>query len=330
MNCTSHSKRLEIISCTDDTYLTELKKHVLKGLTSPQKYISSKYLYDAYGSVLFEKICLLPEYYLTRAEMSLLKNAAPAIMKDFRRGDIVEFGSGANWKIKTLLDAANERNNTDLRYVPVDVSESALIEASEELLGIYSNLRVTGIVADFTKEVQNIPANGNKLFVFLGSTIGNLSEEEGVHFLRKITALMERNDQLLLGFDMLKSKDILEPAYNDSQGITAEFNKNSLNVINRELDGDFKLEHFDHAAYLNTEKEQIEMHLLANRNVSVNIQELDLTIEMKKGETIHTEISRKFTRESIGNLAQGAGLSTYRWFSDCDGWFSLVAMKRGM
>jgi len=262
--------------------------------------------------------------------MSLLKNAAPAIMKDFRQGDIVEFGSGANWKIKTLLDAANERNNTDLRYVPVDVSESALIEASEELLGIYSDLRVTGIVADFTKEVQNIPANGDKLFVFLGSTIGNLSEEEGVHFLRKITALMERNDQLLLGFDMLKSKDILEPAYNDSQGITAEFNKNSLNVINRELDGDFKLEHFDHVAYLNTEKEQIEMHLLANRNVSVNIQELDLTIEMKKGETIHTEISRKFTRESIGNLAQGAGLSTYRWFSDCDGWFSLVAMKRGM
>ncbi|MCF6149546.1 MAG: L-histidine N(alpha)-methyltransferase [Candidatus Kuenenia sp.] len=324
MHYTAYPDRLEIISYTIDTYSCDLKEHIREGLTAPQKYISSKYFYDAYGSTLFEKICKLPEYYLTRTELSILKESAPEIMEEFQKGDIIELGSGANWKIKILLNATDEANLSDIRYMPVDVSESALIDASEELLEVYPDLKVTGIVADFTKHLEKLPTLDNRFFTFLGSTIGNLTEKEGIHFMKNISSLMEKNDRFLLGFDMLKAKEMIERAYNDTQGVTSEFNKNSLNVVNRELNADFNPDHFDHIAFLNAEKEQIEMHLKANRDVSVEIRDLDLTIEMEKGETIHTEVSRKFTQKSIETLAEGASLKINRWFTDPRKWFSLV------
>jgi len=326
VNHTLITERMEIINCMNDTFHNDLKRDVLKGLTAPQRFIPSKYFYDTRGSNLFEEICLLPEYYLTRTELSILKDAAPVIMENFQEGDLIELGSGANWKIRTLLDAAYKSYPANIRYVPVDVSESALLGASKRLLEIYPDLKVLGIVADFTKHIGQIPVERNKLFVFLGSTIGNFKEEDSNIFLKNIACLMGPDDRLLLGIDMVKPRETLEFAYNDTQGITSEFNKNILSVINRKLGANFNSDHFDHIAFLNIEKERVEMHLQANRNVSAEIKGLDLSVEIKKGETIHTEICRKFSRESAEKMVNKAGLKTTRWFSDPKGWFSLIEL----
>ncbi|MDR4507210.1 MAG: L-histidine N(alpha)-methyltransferase [Candidatus Brocadiaceae bacterium] len=330
MNTIFDTDRLEIISNTQDTYAEDLKTHILEGLTAPQKFIPSRYFYDAHGSYLFEKICHLPEYYLTRSELAILEDSAPVIMEDFQKGDLIELGSGANWKIKTLLEAAYQAPQANIRYVPVDVSEDALLKASTELLNIFPDLKVYGIVADFTKHADIIPTERNKLFIFFGSTIGNLSEEEGALFLKKIVQLMTPNDRLLLGLDMIKPKETLERAYNDSQGITSAFNKNSLSVVNRELGANFILNNFDHVAFLNREREQIEMHLRANQKVSVEINSLGLHIEIEKGETIRTEISRKFSKESAEKMATNAGFTITQWFTDPKGFFSLVEFMPDM
>ena len=317
---------METINYINNTYHDDIKQDVQSGLTASQKFIPSKYFYDAHGSHLFEKICHLPEYYLTCTELSILKNAAPTVMDYFQEGDLVELGSGANWKIRTLLDAIPKNKLSNMRYIPVDISEAALKAASEELLKIYPGLKVLGIVADFTKHMDMIPGGRDKLFVFFGSTIGNFNRDECDIFLRSITNSMMADDRLLLGIDILKPKDILERAYNDSSGITSKFNKNILNVLNRELNANFNLDHFNHRAIFNTEKERIEMYLQANRDVSVKISSTGLKVELKKGETIHTEICRKFSEDSVEQMAFNAGLSVTKWFSDSKGWFSLVEM----
>lgn len=317
---------MEIINCMNGTYHNDIKQDVINGLTASRKFIHSKYFYDACGSHLFEKICCLPEYYITRTELSILRNAAPAIMDHFQEGDIVELGSGANWKIRALLDTVPENKLSNIRYIPVDVSETALKAAAEELLKVYPGLKVLGIVADFTRHMEIIPGGRDKLFVFFGSTIGNYNKDECNTFLKSIAASMTTGDRFLLGIDMLKPKDILERAYNDSSGITSEFNKNILNVLNRELDADFNLDHFNHLAVFNTEKERIEMYLQANRDVSVKISSTGLKVELKKGETIHTEICRKFSKDNIDRMAFNAGLSITNRFSDPEGWFSLIEM----
>lgn len=311
----------------NDTYRSEIRKDILHGLTASQKFIPSKYFYDARGSQLFEEICVLPEYYPTRTEMSILKHGAPDIMSSFQNGDLVELGSGANWKIRMLLDAADESKLPTLRYVPVDVSETTLIAASEELLEIYPELEVLGIVADFTRHMDVIPHDRPKLIVFFGSTIGNFNEEESITFLRRVSNSMKPGDRFLMGLDMLKPKKTLEEAYNDSQGITSEFNKNVLSVLNRELNANFNLSYFDHIAFFDEEKEQVEMHLRANRNVLVEISDLELIVELEKGETIHTEICRKFSRASAEQMVCEAGLIITQWFSDAKEWFSLAELR---
>ncbi len=320
------AERIEILNYIHDGFRHEIRRDVLKGLTPEQKCIPSKYFYDAYGSRLFREICRLPEYYQTRTELSILENSANLIMKNFRKGDIIELGSGENLKIRTLLNAAFTSPAADICYMPVDVSESTLIESSRELIGIYSDLRVVGIVADFTKHLENIPLERKKLFVFLGSTIGNFSNGERQVFLKAFSCLMGPHDRFLLGIDMIKPAEILELAYNDLGGVTAEFNKNILSVVNRELKADFDKSHFDHLAFYNGAEEQVEMHLRANRDVSVEIEDLDLSISLRKGETVHTEICRKFSRRSTENMAEEAGLKISRWFTDPRGWFSLVEL----
>lgn len=322
---------MEITNFMNDTYHNDMKQDVINGLTASQKFIPSKYFYDAYGSHLFEKICCLPEYYLTRTELSILiqiklRNAVPVIMDYFQQGDIVELGSGANWKIKTLLDTIPKNKLSNIRYIPVDISEAALKSASEELLKIYPGLKVFGIVTDFTKYMEMIPGGRDKLFVFFGSTIGNFNKNESDTFLKSITNSMMADDRFLLGIDMLKPKDILERAYNDSTGITSKFNKNILNVLNRELNANFNLDHFNHLAIFNGEKERIEMHLQANRKMLINIRDLELMVKLEKDETILTEICRKFSKDSVEQMAFDAGLSVTKWFSDSKGWFSLVEM----
>jgi len=274
------SERIEIRNYMKDTFHSDIETDVLRGLTSAQKAVPSKYFYDAYGSRLFEEICGLQEYYQTRAELSILKNFATHIVRNLREADIVELGSGSNLKIRTLLDACLRSCRADICYMPVDVSESALLESSVELLDSYPSLRIVGIVADFTKHLEKIRLERERLFVFFGSTIGNFGDETRVDLLKRVAGMMGPGDRFLLGIDMIKPAGILERAYSDSKGLTAEFNKNILNVVNRELNGDFDLSHFDHVAFYNPDKDRIEMHLRANRGLSVEINGLRMRVSM--------------------------------------------------
>ena len=319
-------KRIEVRSHLEKTFCRQIKKDVYNGLTASKKSIPSKYFYDSRGSELFEKICYLPEYYPTRTEMSILKHAAPQITNDFPEGDLVELGSGANWKIRMLLDSIDPSHIDAYRYVPVDVSESALISASEELLKIYPSLKVLGIIADFLHHMDAVPNDRPRLILFLGSTIGNFTEKEQRRFLNTISSSMKSEDRLLVGFDMIKPKETLEAAYNDSKGITSKFNKNVLHVMNRELNANFNPSHFEHLAFYNEDKGQVEMHLQAQRKVEVAINDLDLIIELEKNETIHTEISSKFSQRRIEQIVEDSGLSVNRWFNDSSKWFSLAEL----
>jgi L-histidine Nalpha-methyltransferase len=296
------------------------------GLTAGQRYIPCKYFYDAWGSRLFESICGLPAYYPTRREIALLKEIAPGLAGNLKHKDLVELGSGADRKISILLEAAGRETRSTLRYIPVDISDSAITNSSLSLKTRYPELKVMGIVADFTSRIETLPVDRPTMFFFLGSTIGNFDEFEGSAFLRNIATAMKPKDTLLIGFDMIKPFPIIEAAYNDAQGVTAEFNKNILRVVNKELKADFNLSCFDHLAFYNENYSRIEMHLKANRDQTVRIGTAEMALEIKEGETLHTENSRKFTKETIEQLAGLAGLSIRDWFLDTDQWFSLVLM----
>jgi L-histidine N-alpha-methyltransferase len=241
-------------------------------------------------------------------------------------------------KIKTLLDAADGSSRSTIRYIPVDISESAIIEASKDLIRRYPELQVLGKLADFTCQPDVLRTERPAMFCFLGSTIGNMSGDESVSFLREITVNLKLDDRLLIGFDMVKSRADMEAAYNDSRGITADFNRNILKgitadfnrnilkVINNELNADFNPSHFNHLAFFNEDESRIEMHLIANRDTVVNCGLIDMEVEFKEGEAIHTENSRKFTAANIEDMTCRAGLSIHDWYSDSDNWFSLVLM----
>jgi len=305
----------------------EMKREILRGMTASQKYIPSKYFYDERGSRLFEEICQLPEYYPTRTEMDILQRHAEEIIK-IGPLDLIELGSGPNWKIRLLLDRLDGRQRKGIRYIPVDVSDSALIKASLELKDIYPEIEIIAIVADFIHHLELIPSDRQRLILLFGGTIGNLTEEEAISFLRSISMNMEREDRFFFGVDMLKHVDVLHPAYNDSRGITAEFNKNILNVINNGLNADFNPSRFEHIAFFNESEHQVEMHLRAKDDMMVRIVDLNITVRLKKGETIRTEICRKFSREEITEMLSKAGLSVTHWFSDKNQWFSIIGSGR--
>ncbi|MDQ7785664.1 MAG: L-histidine N(alpha)-methyltransferase [Desulfomonilaceae bacterium] len=325
---TALTQSVEFMDCWTDGISNQLARDVFVGLTSKQKTIPSKYFYDSRGSKLFEEICRLPEYYVTRVEMALLKDRAHRIMRYFHQGDLVELGSGANWKIRMLIDALDEKARVRTRYVPVDVSETAILESVNELVDLYPELSVMIVVADFTRDLRRLPNDGPKLMLFLGSTIGNMNTEESVSFLTSVAQCLVPGDRFLLGLDMVKPPKILEAAYDDAKGITADFNRNMLHVVNRELDANFSPDHFDHLAFFNEEEEQVEMHLKANRRMRVDISDIDLTATFEKGETILTEISRKFTRESAQSMIEQSGLEVAQWHQDPKGWFALADLCR--
>jgi L-histidine N-alpha-methyltransferase len=321
-------QRIEVQNLLDHSFEEDISKDVYNGLTASQKYLSSKYFYDTRGSHLFEEICLLSEYYPTRTELSILKEVAPHITYSFDNTDLVELGSGGNAKIRALLDSLDESELETVRYVPVDVSETALIAESEELIDIYPQLNVLCLVADFTRHLDMLPKEREKFITFFGSTIGNFDEKSCNDLLNKISQAMEKNDRFLIGLDRVKPKEILEAAYNDPKGMTAEFNKNILNVLNRELNADFDLSDFEHIAFFNKEKSRVEMHLKANCPVTAYVNALNLPVKLAPGETIHTEISRKFTRESAEKMFAQAGLAVKAWYSDPNEWFSLVELTK--
>jgi L-histidine Nalpha-methyltransferase len=302
----------------------QMAADVLDGLTAKEKYIPSKYFYDARGSRLFELICRLPEYYLTRLELGILKRYSSTIINGFANADLVELGSGTNWKIRTLLDAMTPATRSTLRYMPVDVSKSAILAASNELARLYPELSILPVIADFTRDLHRVPSDRRRLILLFGSTIGNLDENETRGFLRSLSDCLGPEDRFLLGLDMIKPVEILEAAYNDSQGITAMFNKNILLVLNKQLSGNFDYRDFEHAAFFNEEKERVEMHLTAKRRVTIAFPGVGFTVAVQKGETIRTEICRKFRRERVEKSVQEAGLRVSGWHSDHKDWFSIA------
>ena len=237
-------------------------------------------------------------------------------------------GSGSDTKIARLIRASSYLQGEGIRYIAFDVSESALYEAARCLTSQFPRIQVLGYVADFTRHLHHLPHVENTIFILLGSTIGNFTDEEMYTLFCDVSRAMNPGDRFLLGIDMVKDPVILEAAYNDSLGITAEFNKNILNVINREVSADFELDDFDHLAFYNTGREQIEMHLVANRPVTVIFEKIPLTVHIKKGESIFTEISRKFSRKRIEDTIRPCNLKINAWHTDPDRWFSLVELSK--
>jgi len=305
----------------------EMCKDILSGLAGPEKSIPCKYLYDDCGSRLFERICTLSEYYPTRTEVAILNQYAAEIMLFFSRqgGDLVEIGSGSDLKIRFLLERSPENYRKHIRYVPVDISETSLLRSSVRLMSDFRDLTILALVADFSRHLEFLPRR-RKLIVFFGGTFGNFTHQEGVALLKSFARVMGAEDRLLLGIDMLKPVHIIETAYNDRSGVTARFNLNILHHINRRLRADFRPEDFDHSSLFNQEKGQIEMHLKARSDTGAHIADLGLKVCIRRGETILTEISRKFTPAQAQNCFDEAGLVPVRWFTDPQAWFSLVEL----
>ncbi|MFW6129386.1 MAG: L-histidine N(alpha)-methyltransferase [Candidatus Aminicenantaceae bacterium] len=305
-----------------------LRKEIIAGLTSTQKSISSKFFYDSVGSKLFEEITQLEEYYLTRTEKTILKELAHKIGDELKDFDIIELGSGDCSKISILFDAMPLKCIESVRYIPVDVSQSAIKESAAILFNNFSGLEIQGVVADFTKQLNLLPRGEKRLFCFFGSTIGNLKKEQSIQFIDNLSGLMRSSDVLLIGFDMVKNKDILEKAYNDSKNVTAEFNRNILNVVNRFIDTNFNPQDFEHVAFYNQEHSRIEMHLRALKNLEISSPYIDHKIILKQGETIHTENSYKFSDEAINEFALSSGLEIKNRFTDKNKWFSVIQFSK--
>jgi L-histidine N-alpha-methyltransferase len=305
-----------------------LADDVLDGLTRPFKELPPKHFYDARGAELFDRICELPEYYPTRAERSILEHQAEALAKHTRAHELVELGSGTAAKTRVLLDALEEEG-TLARYVPVDVTERMVRECAAQLTAEYPGLQVHGVIGDFERHLDRIPpAVGPRIVAFLGGTVGNFPPGSRRRVLRKIRALLETDDYLLMGTDLVKDPRVLEAAYDDAQGVTAEFNRNVLEVLNRELDACFDPHDFEHVALFDREHEWIEMRLRARRAHTTLVRALDLPVHFEEGEEMRTEISAKFTRERLQADLAAAGLELVRWLTDAEQLFALTLSRR--
>ena len=299
-----------------------LAQDVRRGLTKTPKELPSKYFYDAQGALRFHQICELPEYYLTRTERALLERIADDIVAACQPTTLIEFGPGNAHKTRLLLDAMARAGLLDL-YMPIDLSEDLLREVATTLVSDYPGLRIHGIIGDFEQPVALPPAEGPRLVLFLGSTIGNLTFREATAFLGDVAGLLAPHDRFLLGTDLVKDVEVLERAYNDSAGVTAAFNRNILSVINRHLGADFDLDRFEHLAFYHTEAARIEMHLVAREAHRVWINGLGLAVDFAKGESVRTEISCKYTRAMVETMLKEAGLRLLRWETDANHLFAL-------
>ncbi|WP_394173720.1 L-histidine N(alpha)-methyltransferase [Guptibacillus hwajinpoensis] len=293
----------------------------IESLTATKKSLQPKFLYDKYGSVLFEQITQLEEYYPTRTELSIMEGSLDEILRHIgSRSTVIEFGSGASRKIRMLLESGMIDE-----YVPIDISKSFLMESSEQLSVDYPAIQVTGIVADYTNEL-NLPkelmdATKKKTVFFPGSTIGNFEKKEAHNFLSMIAALLSSGDGLLIGVDVKKAPRILHNAYNDKEGITAKFNLNLLTHLNRELGADFNLNQFEHYAFYNAELGRVEMHLVSMEEQVVTIG--NKSILFNNHETIHTENSYKYSISEFQQLASSSGFVLEKTWTDPKELFSL-------
>jgi L-histidine N-alpha-methyltransferase len=307
-----------------------LADDVLDGLTRPFKELPPKHFYDAHGAQLFDRICELPEYYPTRTERAILEANADAIVAATAATELVELGSGTAAKTRVLLDAM-ERSGTLARYVPFDVTESMVVDVADALTSEYDGLHVHGIVGDFERHLDRVPptaGDGSRIVAFLGGTIGNFPPGSRRRFLRRVAGMLSGGDHLLLGTDLVKDPAVIEAAYDDDAGVTAQFNLNVLRVLNRELGADFDLDAFEHVAFFDREHQWIEMRLRSVRQQTVTIGELGLTVDFAPREELRTEISAKFTVERLRADLAASGLGLVRMYTDPEELFALTLARR--
>ncbi|MEV7977931.1 L-histidine N(alpha)-methyltransferase [Streptomyces sp. NPDC086519] len=303
----------------EDATDAALRADVLTGLTAAPKTLPPKWFYDARGSELFEQITELPEYYPTRAEREILRARSGEIAAASGARTLVELGSGSSEKTRLLIDALTALEV----YVPVDVSESALTQAGQALIAERPGLSVHALIADFTGRLELPRTPGPRLLAFLGGTIGNLLPAERAAFLASVRGLLAPGDALLLGTDLVKDEGVLVRAYDDAAGVTAEFNKNVLAVVDRELGADFDPGAFDHVALWDAENEWIEMRLRSRVAQTVKVPALDLAVDFAVGEELRTEVSAKFRRDGVTAELATARLELTNWWTDSQGRFAL-------
>ena len=310
----------------------EFASDVARGLASENKFLNSRYFYDKVGSELFGQICLQPEYYLTRTEGSILNKHVHVIARLTGSNiSIIELGSGSSSKTTILLSHLALRKKR-IFYFPIDISSSILVESARRLKSQFPNVNIIGISSDynigFEMATKHIAGDNKiadrKLVVFLGSSIGNFELAQAKSLLRILRAKLDTSDFLLVGFDLQKDKSVLNAAYNDKAGITAKFNLNLLARINSELGGNFHLGKFDHYAFYNDDKQRIEMHLVSKTDQHVYVGALGKTFAFRKGETIHTENSYKYSLDQIAGLAEDSGFVVKKNFTDNKKWFNLA------
>ena len=310
---------------TQKTFAQELSY----SFNQKQKSINPKFFYDEKGSYLFKKICTLPEYYISRTEVALLRQLEEKLPNhlngNFR---LVELGSGSSTKTRTLIDIL-EKSQKHIEYFPIDISD-ILSDSCKELHNDYKNLCITGIIDDYEPALELVKNydDKNNLIVFLGSSFGNYDPKAGVRFLQKINSLMKSGDLFLLGLDLTKDETVLEKAYNDSQGITAQFNLNVLSRINSELDANFDINKFVHHAVYDKNQNRIEMYLRSLEKQIVNIPKADLVLEIKKDELIHTENSFKFTISQIKEMSALSNFQIQDIWCDKKRYFGLVLLSK--
>ena len=304
-----------------------LRRDVQEGLTATPKTLRSIYFYDDHGSDLFAQITELPEYYLTRLETEILEEHADKLISRYRPHELMEIGAGFARKTRILLSAMH-RAGVGHAYVPIDVSDAALEHAGAALTDTYDWLTVRAYIGDFGTDLHRVPRGGNRIVAFLGSTLGNLAPVDRPAFLAEIAASVAEEDVLLLGVDLVKDEATMIAAYDDSQDISAAFNKNILTVINRTRDGDLPIDAFDHETAFFPDSGCMKQSLRANRDVTATLKAIELTVDFARGESIHTEWSCKFTIDGITAALADAGLTVIEALTDRNDYFALIVATK--
>jgi L-histidine Nalpha-methyltransferase len=330
-------QRLQIEDLINSTTLSETNskddsKHnsdVIQGLTQKSKSISMHYRYDNRGSKLFEKICDLPEYYLTRTETAILQECAVEIARITGPCEIVELGSGNAVKTRILLDAYNQLSSS-LRYLPIDISAGILKSSAVDLLNDYPSLQVHGFASTFELALEKLAPSclPSRMISFIGSTLGGLNLGESDALISQVFKALQSGEYFLLGIDLHKEKHLLEAAYNDKQGVNAEFNFNILNHLNEKFSGNFNRTKFDHAVTYNESLHQIEIYLKSRQKQNVQLRDIDLNIEIEDGELIVTGIARKFELSSTQEKLKSFGLETLKFWTDTNQWYALLLCQK--
>lgn len=300
-------------------------RDVREGLSKANKQLSPKYFYDERGSELFEEITQLPEYYLTRAERSLLEQRISEIIAAVRPCSLVELGAGSATKTRLILDEMRSSGCAEC-FVPIDVSKEFLEATALQLQADYPDIRITPVVSDITEPFTLPPLANPTLVAFLGSTIGNFPREPAIRLLSHVARTMAPTDRFLLGADLIKDPEVINRAYNDSKGVTAAFNLNILERLNRELSADFPVGDYDHRAFYSSENHRVEMHLIARNAHKVVIPEIG-EIQFRKGESIRTELSYKYDRATLEDILRSSGLVMEKWMPADDGSFALALAR---